>query len=166
MKYNNKLCIVVHIGKKGKDMENNNMQPQYDQQYNQQYSQQYNQQYTQQYNPQYGQQYYPQYVQPIDPEYAATAKDFLTKAIVACAISSIPVGSIIAIFMASKNREAILDYIARGGLHTDRIKVSSCLSRAGKYSGIACTVLWGFYFLYFAFVFVVMIISIIASTRG
>ena len=143
-------------------MENNNMQPQYNQQYNQQY----NPQYTQQYNPQYGQQYYPQYSQPFDPEYAVLAKDFLTKAIVSCAISALPIGSIIAIFMASKNRKEVLEYIERGGLHTEKIKVCSCLSRAGKYAGIGYTIFWGFYMLYFASVFAIMIFGIIASARG
>ena len=56
-----------------------------------------------------------------------------------------PVGSIIALVMASKNRKAILEYLDGGGLHTEKIKVSSALSRAGKYAGIGFTCLWGFY---------------------
>ena len=53
------------------------------------------------------QQYYQQpsqqqyvYVQPNDPAYLATANEFLKNAIISCCISSLPIGSIIAIFMA------------------------------------------------------------------
>ncbi len=112
--------------------------------------------------PQYQQ---PQYYQTVDPNYSVTVKDFLTKAIVSCAICALPVGSIIAIFMASKNREAVLDYIAKGGPHTTRVKVCSALSRAGKYGGIGYTIFWGFYLLYFAFVFGALIITAIAQTH-
>ncbi len=114
------------------------------------------------------QQYYytPGYNQQIDPNYAATVKEFLTKAIVACAISSLPIGSIIAIFMGTKNRQAILDYLSRGGLHTIRVKVCSCLSRAGKYAGIAYTIFWGFYLLYFGFIFLLMVFGIIGSVMN
>ena len=89
------------------------------------------------------------YQQPIDPNYDATVKDFLTKAIVSCAICSLPVGSIIAIVMGKSNRQAVLDYINRGGLHTARVKVCSALSRASFYGGIGFTIFWGFYALYF-----------------
>lgn len=109
-------------------------------------------------------QYQPvQAQQPVDPNYAALAKDFLTKAIVSCAICSLPVGSIIAINMATKNREALLGYLSRGGLHTDRIKVSSALSRAGRYGGIGFTIFWGIYALYFVFAFLIAIIGIAAN---
>lgn len=109
-------------------------------------------------------QYQPvQAQQPVDPNYAMVAKDFLTKAIVSCAICSLPVGSIIAINMATKNREALLGYLSRGGLHTDRIKVSSALSRAGRYGGIGFTIFWGIYALYFVFAFLIMIIGIAAN---
>ena len=109
-------------------------------------------------------QYQPvQAQQPVDPNYAALAKDFLTKAIVSCAICSLPVGSIIAINMATKNREALLGYLSRGGLHTDRIKVSSALSRAGRYGGIGFTIFWGIYALYFVFAFLITIIGIAAN---
>ena len=109
-------------------------------------------------------QYQPVQTQPpFDPNYAALAKDFLTKAIVSCAICSLPVGSIIAINMATKNREALLGYLSRGGLHTDRIKVSSALSRAGRYGGIGFTIFWGIYALYFVFAFLITIIGIAAN---
>jgi hypothetical protein len=109
-------------------------------------------------------QYQPvQAQQPVDPNYAMVAKDFLTKAIVSCAICSLPVGSIIAINMATKNREALLGYLSRGGLHTDRIKVSSALSRAGRYGGIGFTIFWGIYALYFVFAFLIAIIGIAAN---
>ena len=63
-----------------------------------------------QYNQQpYGQQYAQAYGQPpvIDPTYEQKSKEFLTKTIVAGCISALPVGSIIAIFMASNNRKAL-----------------------------------------------------------
>lgn len=111
------------------------------------------------------QQYYytPGYRQSADPNYANTVKEFLIKAIVACAISSLPIGSIIAIFMGSKNRAAILDYLSKGGLHTIRIKVCSCLSRAAKYAGIAYTILWAVYLLYLAFVLFIIIAAVIGT---
>lgn len=115
------------------------------------------------YQPAPVQQVYQTQQQPVDPNYAAVAKEFLTKAIVAAAICTLPIGSIIAINMASKNRKNILDYIGRGGLHTDRIKVSSAVSRAGKYGGIGFTIFWGFYLLYFAVVSITAIAAVIAG---
>lgn len=78
-------------------------------------------------------------------EYMAKANEFLKKAIISCAISFIPVASVIAMCMASKNRKQLLEYLDRGGLHTIRIKFASALSRAGKYSGLAYTIFWVFY---------------------
>ncbi|MBR4403878.1 MAG: hypothetical protein IKT10_02075 [Clostridiales bacterium] len=124
---------------------------------------QYQQPQYQQAQPVYQYQAPVQQQQPADPHYAEVAKDFLTKAIVSCAISTLPVGSIIAINMATKNRQALLDYLARGGLHTDRIKVSSALSRAGRYTGIGFTIFWAVYALYFAFVIGAMILSLITA---
>ena len=96
-----------------------------------------------------------------DPNYAATVKDFLIKAIVSCAISSLPIGSIIAMIMATKNRKAILEYLDRGGMHTVRVKVCSALSRAGRYAGIAYTIFWGVYMVYFAVVIFAVIMAFI-----
>lgn len=126
-----------------------------------------NNQYQQpQYQAQPVYQYQPvQAQQPVDPNYAMVAKDFLTKAIVSCAICSLPVGSIIAINMATKNREALLGYLSRGGLHTDRIKVSSALSRAGRYGGIGFTIFWGIWLLYYVFVILLVIFGV-ASQMG
>ncbi len=127
-------------------MENNNFngqqpyqQPQYQQPYQQAQSQ---------YQYQY-QQPMPQYQQN-DPAYMAKASEFLKTAIIACAIGSLPVGSIIAINMGTKNWKAVLDYIATGGLHTPRIKLCSCLSRVARYTGIGFTIFWGVWLLYFA----------------
>ena len=92
-----------------------------------------------QYNQPYGQQPYAQaYGQPpvIDPTYESRAKDFLTKTIVSCCIAGIPVGSIIAIFMASNNRKALLEYIAQGGPHTTKLKV--CSGFLGILSALLC----------------------------
>ena len=98
--------------------------------------------------------------QPIDPNYPAVSKEFLTQAIVAGAISSLPVGSIIAINMATKNRKSLLDYLARGGMHTVKIKISSALSRGARYSGIGFTIFWAVWLLYYALVMVLLFFGI------
>ena len=104
--------------------------------------------------------------QPIDPNYPAVSKEFLTQAIVAGAISSLPVGSIIAINMATKNRAALLDYLSRGGMHTVKIKISSALSRGARYSGIGFTIFWGIYLIFFAIWIAAAIFAVIASAAG
>ena len=98
--------------------------------------------------------------QPVDPNYAEVSNDFLTKAIVAGAISTIPVGSIIAINMATKNRAALLDYLSRGGMHTVKIKISSALSRAARYSGIGFTIFWAVWLLYYIIAMSVVVLGI------
>ena len=113
-----------------------------------------------------GYQFPDQYQLPqADPNYAAIVKDFLTKAIVSCAISSLPVGSIIAIFMATKNRKALLEYLDKGGVHTIKMKVCSALSRAGRYAGIGYTIFWALYLLYFLIWIAVGVFAIIAQTQ-
>ena len=132
----------------------------------QQYAQQ-QQQYAQQ-QQQYAQQQYQQTAyqapvqqqQPVDPNYAEVSNDFLTKAIVAGAISTLPVGSIIAINMATKNRAALLDYLSRGGLHTVKIKISSALSRGARYSGIGFTIFWAVWLLYYIIAMSVVVLGI------
>ena len=98
--------------------------------------------------------------QPIDPNYSAVSKEFLTQAIVAGAISSLPVGSIIAINMATKNRAALLDYLSRGGMHTVKIKISSALSRGARYSGIGFTIFWAVWLLYYIFAMLILFFGI------
>ena len=98
--------------------------------------------------------------QPIDPNYPAVSKEFLTQAIVAGAISSLPVGSIIAINMATKNRAALLDYLSRGGMHTVKIKISSALSRAARYSDIGYTIFWAVWLLYYIIAMSVVVLGI------
>ena len=155
-------------------MENNNLMQYSLDQMNQQQQQmatqqviQQQQQYAQQ-QQQYAQQQYQQTAyqapvqqqQPVDPNYAEVSKDFLTKAIVAGAISTLPVGSIIAINMATKNRAALLDYLSRGGLHTVKIKISSALSRAARYSGIGFTIFWAVWLLYYIFAMLILFFGI------
>ena len=98
--------------------------------------------------------------QPIDPNSPAVSKEFLTQAIVAGAISSLPVGSIIAINMATKNRAALLDYLSRGGMHTVKIKISSALSRVARYSGIGFTIFWAVWLLYYIIAMSVVVLGI------
>lgn len=153
-------------------MENNNLMQNSLDQMNQQQQQmatqqviQQQQQYAQQ---QYAQQQYQQTAyqapvqqqQPVDPNYAEVSNDFLTKAIVAGAISTLPVGSIIAINMATKNRAALLDYLSRGGMHTVKIKISSALSRAARYSGIGFTIFWAVWLLYYIIAMSVVVLGI------
>ena len=155
-------------------MENNNLMQNSLDQMNQQQQQmatqqviQQQQQYAQQ-QQQYAQQQYQQTAyqapvqqqQPVDPKYAEVSKDFLTKAIVAGAISTIPVGSIIAINMATKNRAALLDYLSRGGMHTVKIKISSALSRGARYSGIGFTIFWAVWLLYYIIAMSVVVLGI------
>ena len=155
-------------------MENNNLMQYSLDQMNQQQQQmatqqmiQQQQQYAQQ-QQQYAQQQYQQTAyqapvqqqQPVDPNYAEVSTDFLTKAIVAGAISTLPVGSIIAINMATKNRAALLDYLSRGGLHTVKIKISSALSRAARYSGIGFTIFWAVWLLYYIIAMSVVVLGI------
>ncbi len=155
-------------------MENNNLMQNSLDQMNQQQQQmatqqviQQQQQYAQQ-QQQYAQQQYQQTAyqapvqqqQPVDPNYAEVSNDFLTKAIVAGAISTLPVGSIIAINMATKNRAALLDYLSRGGLHTVKIKISSALSRAARYSGIGYTIFWAVWLLYYIIAMSVVVLGI------
>ena len=101
--------------------------------------------------------------QPVDPNYPAVSKEFLTQAIVAGAISSLPVGSIIAINMATKNRAALLDYLSRGGLHTVKIKISSALSRGARYSGIGFTIFWAVWLLYYIIATSVVVLGILTQ---
>lgn len=158
-------------------MENNNFMQNSLDQMNQQQQQmatqqviQQQQQYAQQ-QQQYAQQQYQQTVyqapvqqqQPVDPNYAEVSNDFLTKAIVAGAISSLPVGSIIAINMATKNRAALLDYLSRGGMHTVKIKISSALSRGARYSGIGFTIFWAVWLLYYIIATSVVVIGILTQ---
>ena len=98
--------------------------------------------------------------QPIDPNYPAVSKEFLTQAIVAGAISSLPVRSIIAINMAIKTRKSLLDYLARGGMHTTKIKISSALSRGARYSGIGFTIFWAVWLLYYIFAMLILFFGI------
>ena len=155
-------------------MENNNLMQYSLDQMNQQQQQmatqqviQQQQQYAQQ-QQQYAQQQYQQTAyqapvqqqQPVDPNYAEVSNDFLTKAIVAGAISTLPVGSIIAINMATKNRAALLDYLSRGGLHTVKIKISSALSRGARYSGIGFTIFWAVWLLYYIIAMSVVVLGI------
>ena len=135
-------------------MDNN----QYQQPQNQQA--QYQQQAYQQAQPVYQYQAPVQQQQPVDPNYAEVSNDFLTKAIVSGAISSLPVGSIIAINMATKNRAALLDYLSRGGLHTVKIKISSALSRGARYSGIGFTIFWAVWLLYYIIATSVVVLGI------
>lgn len=82
-----------------------------------------------------------------DIMYREQSKSFMTKAIVALALSAFPIGSIIAMIMGNSNRNAIMDYIDRGGMHTGKIKTSSILSRTAFFVGLGLTIIYGIYFI-------------------
>ena len=120
----------------------------------------------------YGQQYgqpqyqYSQPQQPIDPNYEERTKSLLTKAIVACAISAMPIASIVSIFLGSGNRKAVLEYIDQCGQHTAKLKVCSCLSRTAMFSGIGHTIFWAFYVLYFGLFILAAFIGMASGYNG
>lgn len=107
-----------------------------------------------------------QIYQDPNADYMVKANEFLKKAIISCAISSLPIGSIIAMCMASKNRAALLDYLSRGGLHTIRIKFASALSRGGKYAGLGFTIFWAVYGLIFLIYIIAIITALVATSRS
>ena len=74
------------------------------------------------------QQNQPYQFQAVDPNYSETVKGFLTRAIVMGAVSSLPVGSIIAIFKAKKNREDVLDYINKKWLPHAKLQLKQIYS--------------------------------------
>ena len=118
------------------------------------------------YQQQYAQQ--PQYYttpgyQAVNQQYLDQANALLKSAIIACVLAGFPVCSIIAIFKGIGNRKKVLDYLAQGGLHTPRIKVSSMLSRAATYYGIGSTILYAVMFIYY--VLVILLIFGAAMSR-
>lgn len=112
-------------------------------------------------------QYQPVQIQPpVDSAYLALANQFLKTSIIAGAISSLPVASFIALSMASKNRKKILEYLDQGGYHTVRIKTSSAVSRAAKYSAVGFSIFWGLYITVSVFYFVIMFIVFLAAAAS
>lgn len=100
-----------------------------------------------------------------NPEYDQKSSELLKYAIISAAICSLPIGSIIAIGMASRNLTALHEYLASGGLHTGKIKTSSAVSKVGKFGGIGFTIFWGFYLLYIIFMIVAFGAAAFMSTR-
>lgn len=81
--------------------------------------------------------------------YEEKASGFLKKAIAGLICAAFPVASIVAIFLGAGNHRAIVDYVAAGGLHTPKIKTCAALSKGSLFAGIAMTVIYTLYFLYF-----------------
>ena len=127
-------------------MENNNFN---NQQYQPVQPQTQYQQPVQQYQP--VQPYYqPVQTQPMqsDPFYEVSASRFLKCAILNLVFCGFPIGSIICMITAKKIRNELLEYVAQGKPHTDKIKTSSALLRAAGTAGLAYTIFWGVYLLY------------------
>ena len=116
-------------------------QPQYSYPPQQQYD------YSQQ---QYG---YPQ--QQYNYPYPMQAPDFLPMAITALVLAEIPVASIVAIILGSKNKRRIQNYLAEGGQRTAKVKVSSILSTVGLWLGVGMTIFYAVYFFYLFAIFAV-----------
>ena len=116
---------------------------------------------------QYQQQQYAQaqqaYQQPVDPAYEETVGEFLKQAIFSCVMACFPVACIFAIFKGSKNRKNIMAYLENGGVHTNKVTVSSILSNVGKYYGLGMTIIYAILLIYYAFVIFIMIIAAIGS---
>ena len=75
--------------------------------------------------------------------YEEKASGFLKKAIAGLILSGI------IMFSLGTNHRAIVDYVAAGGLHTPKIKTCAALSKGSLFAGIAMTVIYTLYFLYF-----------------
>lgn len=90
---------------------------------------------------------YQQHQYPVEnniPQESPT-NTFLAKGIVSTAISSLPVGSIIAIVMGADNRKKIKNYLANGGQKEAKVTVGSVLSGVGLGFGIGMTIFWFLY---------------------
>ena len=85
----------------------------------------------------------------IDTQYEAKVSGFLKKAVAGFICAAFPIASIVAIFLGAGNHRAIVDYVAAGGLHTPKIKTCAALSKGSLFAGIAMTVIYTLYFLYF-----------------
>ena len=147
-------------------MENNelnNNQQNVQQPYGQQPQQPYAQPQPQQYQQQQYAQAQQAYQQPVDPAYEETVGEFLKQAIFSCVMACFPVACIFAIFKGSKNRKNIMAYLEHGGVHTNKVTVSSILSNVGKYYGLGMTIIYAILLIYYAFVIFIMIIAAIGS---
>lgn len=100
------------------------------------------------------------------PDYDQKSSELLKNAIISAAIASLPIGSMIAIGMASRNLNALHEYLAAGGLHTGKIKTSSAVSKIGKFGGIGFTIFWGFYLLYIIFAIFLVGAGTFLSLKG
>lgn len=97
--------------------------------------------------------------------YEEKASGFLKKAIAGLICAAFPVASIVAIFLGAGNHRAIVDYVASGGLHTPKIKTCAALSKGSIYAGIAMTVIYALYFLYFVLMILAFSFSLLPNQK-
>lgn len=97
--------------------------------------------------------------------YEEKASGFLKKAIAGLICAAFPVASIVAIFLGAGNHKAIVDYVASGGLHTPKIKTCAALSKGSIYAGIAMTIIYALYFLYFILVMLAFAFSFLPNQK-
>lgn len=100
-----------------------------------------------------------------DAAYEQKASGFLKKAIAGLICAAFPIASIVAIFLGAGNHKAIVDYVASGGLHTPKIKTCAALSKGSIYAGIAMTIIYALYFLYFILVMLAFAFSFLPNQK-
>lgn len=100
---------------------------------------------------------YQQPVQPVQPimnqdvgsDYAAKSHTFLSSSIADVACSWLPIGSIICMIKAKKNRKNLLEYVKQGNPLTGKLKTASILFRVAFGVGLGFTIFYGIYAFYF-----------------
>ena len=99
----------------------------------------------------------PIYQQPVQPimnqdvgsDYAAKSHTFLSSSIADVACSWLPIGSIICMIKAKKNRKNLLEYVYQGNPLTGKLKTASILFRVAFGVGLGFTIFYGIYAFYF-----------------
>ena len=99
----------------------------------------------------------PIYQQPVQPimnqdvgsDYAAKSHTFLSSSIADVACSWLPIGSIICMIKAKKNRKNLLEYVKQGNQLTGKLKTASILFRVAFGVGLGFTIFYGIYAFYF-----------------
>lgn len=99
----------------------------------------------------------PVYQQPVQPimnqdvgsDYAAKSHTFLSSSIADVACSWLPIGSIICMIKAKKNRKNLLEYVKQGNPLTGKLKTASILFRVAFGVGLGFTIFYGIYAFYF-----------------
>lgn len=95
----------------------------------------------------------PQY-QPamnVDANATATIDALFKSAILNVIFCSFPVGSIICMITAGKERKKVDEFLASGGPHTGKLKTAAALLTVAKKVGLGFTIFWAVYFVWIFF---------------